>query len=91
LAPATSPSSSISGRRGAGPAGRWPPHTSRRRLASNRARVAKLDTEAEPQIAARFGIRGIPTLIAFKGGRETGRQSGALDLRTLVEWVEAHV
>jgi thioredoxin 2 len=56
-----------------------------------RARLAKLDTEAEPQIAARFGIRGIPTLIAFKGGRETGRQSGALDLRTLVEWVEAHV
>jgi thioredoxin 2 len=56
-----------------------------------RARLAKLDTEAEPQIATRFGIRGIPTLIAFKGGRETARQSGALDLGTLVQWVEAHV
>jgi thioredoxin 2 len=56
-----------------------------------RVRLAKLDTEAEPGIAARFGIRGIPTLIAFKRGRETGRQSGALDLGTLLRWVEAHV
>jgi thioredoxin 2 len=54
-------------------------------------RLAKLNTEAEPEIAGRFGIRGIPTLIAFKGGRETARQSGALDLANLVEWIEAQV
>ena len=41
-------------------------------------RLAKLNTEDAPEIAARFGIRGIPTLIAFAGGREVGRQSGAL-------------
>lgn len=56
-----------------------------------RVRLAKLDTEAEPAVAARFGIRGIPTLIAFKSGRETARQSGALDLGTLLKWVQAHV
>jgi thioredoxin 2 len=54
-------------------------------------RLAKLDTEAEPGIAARFGIRGIPTLIAFKSGHETTRQSGALDLASLLDWVEANV
>jgi thioredoxin 2 len=56
-----------------------------------RARLAKLNTEAQPEIASRFGIRGIPTLIAFKGGREVARQSGALDLSGLLEWIEASV
>lgn len=42
------------------------------------ARFAKLDTEAAPDIAARYGIRSIPTLIRFEGGREVARQSGAL-------------
>ena len=56
-----------------------------------RVRLAKLDTEAEPGIATRFGIRGIPTLIAFAGGREITRQSGALDLANLLGWIESHV
>ena len=52
-------------------------------------RLAKLNTEAEPALAARFGIRGIPTLIAFKDGREVARQSGAMDLPGLVGWIQA--
>ncbi len=52
-----------------------------------RVRLAKLDTEAAPEVAARFGIRGIPTVIAFRGGREVGRQSGAMDLATLLGWI----
>src|SRR5581483_2506441 len=40
------------------------------------ARLAKLDTEAAPEVAARYGIRSIPTVIAFRGGREIARQSG---------------
>ena len=36
------------------------------------ARLAKLDTEAFPEAGARYGIRGIPLLIAFRGGREIG-------------------
>lgn len=43
-----------------------------------RVRFAKLDTEAAPDISARYAIRGIPTMILFKGGREIARQSGAL-------------
>ena len=54
-------------------------------------RLAKLNTDAEPDVAARFGIRGIPTLIAFKAGREVARQSGALDLPGLMGWIKANV
>lgn len=54
-------------------------------------RLAKLDTEAEPEIAARYAIRAIPTLIAFKGGREVARRSGASDVATLQQWIETHV
>jgi thioredoxin 2 len=45
--------------------------------------VLKLDTEASPGIASRFGIRGIPTVIAFENGKERGRQVGLADLKTL--------
>jgi thioredoxin 2 len=54
-------------------------------------RLAKLDTEAEPEIAGRFGIRSIPTLMAFKDGREIARQSGALALPQLLQWINANV
>ncbi len=40
--------------------------------------VAKVDTEALPDVAARFGIRSIPTLILFRAGREAKRVSGAM-------------
>ena len=53
-------------------------------------RLAKLNTEDHPGVAARFGIRGIPTLIAFRSGQEAARQSGALDRASLLRWVEAH-
>jgi len=45
--------------------------------------VLKLDTDRYPELAARFGIRGIPTLIAFAGGREVKRQVGMADLPAL--------
>jgi thioredoxin 2 len=56
-----------------------------------RVRLAKLDTEAEPAVAARFGIRSIPTLVAFRGGREVARQAGAMDLAGLLAWVRSVV
>ena len=52
-----------------------------------RVRFAKLDTEAAPAIAQRYGIRSIPTLIAFKGGREAARIAGALDAASIASWV----
>lgn len=52
-------------------------------------RFAKVDTEQARSVAARFGIRAIPTMIAFRRGRELARTSGAMDARTLQAWVEA--
>ena len=52
-----------------------------------RVRFAKLDTEAAPGIAARYGIRGIPTLILFQAGKEAARISGAMDARAIQSWV----
>ncbi len=45
--------------------------------------VLKLDTEAHPEAGARFGIQAIPTLVAFRDGREVERVSGALPLDDL--------
>jgi thioredoxin 2 len=53
-----------------------------------RMRLAKLDTEAAPEIAGRYGIRGIPTVIMFRNGKEIGRQSGAMDARALTAWLQ---
>lgn len=54
-------------------------------------RLAKVDTESEQQLAARYNIRSIPTLAIFKNGREIARQSGAVDAATLRRWVQSHV
>jgi thioredoxin 2 len=52
-------------------------------------RLAKLDTEAEPALAGRFGIRSIPTLILFRHGREVDRQAGALGRADIVRWARS--
>jgi thioredoxin 2 len=53
-----------------------------------RLRLAKVDTEAQPDLAARYGIRSIPTLILFAGGREVARQSGAMSAAQIAAWVQ---
>ena len=48
-----------------------------------RARFAQVNVDEEPAIAARFGIRGIPTLIAFENGKVAKQHSGLVDLNFL--------
>ncbi|OZA29152.1 MAG: thiol reductase thioredoxin [Hydrogenophilales bacterium 17-61-9] len=59
------------------------------RMLEPRVRLAKVDTEAEQQLGAQFGIRSIPTLALFSGGREIARQPGAMGAQEIVHWVEA--
>ena len=59
-----------------------------RRLAG-RVQFAKVDTDAEQAIAARFAIRSIPTLVLMQGGREVRRTSGALSAAQLEQWLAA--
>ncbi len=49
-------------------------------------RLLKLDTEAHADAGARLGIRGIPTMILFLGGREVARQSGAMSGSDIMGW-----
>ncbi len=49
-------------------------------------RLGKVDTEAEPRLAARFSIRSIPTLILFRGGRELARHAGAMAAEDIRRW-----
>lgn len=52
-----------------------------------RCRLAKLDSEANPQLSTQLGIRSIPSLILFRNGREVARQSGSLPLPQLLAWL----
>lgn len=54
-------------------------------------RLAKVDTEAARQTAARFAIRSIPTLALFVGGREVARQPGAMGSPDIVRWVRQKI
>ncbi len=53
------------------------------------ARLAKVNTEEEQALAARFAIRSIPTLVAFRNGREVARQAGAMDAASIVRWLRS--
>ncbi len=53
-------------------------------------RLAKVNTEESPSLAARYGIRSIPTLAVFRSGREIARQMGALSGPQLLQWIQAN-
>lgn len=52
-----------------------------------RVLFAKVDTDANPQVAQRFAIRSIPTMALLHGGREVQRTSGALQAAQIVGWI----
>ena len=52
-------------------------------------RLGKLNTENEPAIAGRYGIRSIPTLALFRNGKVVAQQAGAMDLHNLTRWVNS--
>lgn len=54
-------------------------------------RMVKLNSEEHQQVAATLGIRGVPTLVLFQGGRELARRSGAMNTRQIVDWTRAHL
>ncbi len=52
-------------------------------------RLARLNTEDEQMIGARYGIRSIPTVVLFEKGQEIARQSGAMMAGDIVRWVRS--
>ena len=53
--------------------------------------IAKLNIDENPDVALRFGVRSIPTLILFDGGKPAAIQVGALPKNRLVEWINGNV
>ena len=71
-----------------GPCRAMAPHfESAARQLQTSLRFVKINTEDAPALAARMGIRAIPTLVLFRNGVEAKRVSGALDATSLVQWV----
>ena len=54
-------------------------------------RFAKLNTEEEQMTGAQYGIRSIPTMVLFRGGKEIARQSGAMMSNDIIHWVESQL
>jgi thioredoxin 1 len=53
--------------------------------------VAKLNIDENPNVAMRFGVRSIPTLILFNGGKPAAMQVGAVPKGKLVEWINGNI
>lgn len=56
-----------------------------------RARVVKMDVDANPTVPAQFGVRGIPTLIIFKDGKPVAQKVGAMAKGQLTAFLEPHL
>jgi thioredoxin 2 len=54
---------------------------------AGRALVLKVDTEAHPQLSARYNVRGIPNFAVFSGGKLVRQQAGLVDHNTMNEWL----
>lgn len=56
---------------------------------AGKIKVCKIDVDANPDTAPKFGIRGIPTLIIFKNGNQEATKVGALSKSQLAEFIDA--
>jgi len=58
---------------------------------NDKVRIAKLDVDANPVTAGRFGVRAIPTMILFKNGREAQRLVGYMPKERLLQQLGPHL
>lgn len=61
------------------------------REAAGRLQVVKVNADEAPDVASRFGVRGIPTLLLFRDGKEVARRVGAMPESELRAWLAPHV
>ena len=58
---------------------------------AGKLKVVKVDVDANPETPGKFGVRGIPTLILFKGGKAEATKVGALSKTQLIEFIDASI
>lgn len=54
-------------------------------------RLLKLNADEAPEISARYGVRGIPALLLFKGGKLAGQTAGAMGAEQIVGWARQNL
>ena len=74
-----------------GPCRQMAPHFEAAARTLPGVRFAKVDSDAAQQSSAAYGIRSIPTLILFKGGKELARRSGASSAADIAAWTQAQL
>ncbi|MEL7272207.1 MAG: thioredoxin [Pseudomonadota bacterium] len=58
---------------------------------ADKVKIAKVDMDSNPDLAAKYGVRSIPTLLMFKDGEPTAIQVGALPKAQLSSWISKEV
>ncbi len=54
-------------------------------------KIANLNVDDNPKIAKEYGIRGVPTLLLFKDGKEAAKQVGLIPKQKIIKWIEQHI
>ena len=58
---------------------------------NGKVKIAKLNVDENPGVASKYGIRSIPTLMVFKGGKQVATKTGAGPKSELSRWISASV
>ncbi len=57
---------------------------------ADKVTVAKINVDENPMSASKYGVRGLPTLMLFKGGKMVDSQLGAMSKQRIAEWIKEH-
>ncbi len=55
---------------------------------ADKVKIAKINIDENPETPQKYNVRGIPTLLLFKGGEVVAEKIGALPKSKLIEWIE---
>lgn len=55
---------------------------------AGKVKIAKINVDENPVAASKFGVRGLPTLMMFKGGKVTATHLGAMSKQRIAEWIK---
>ena len=58
---------------------------------ADKLKICKMDVDANKEVAQKFGVRGIPTLLIFKDGNVVGQKVGALSKNQLIEFIDSTI
>ncbi|MFN3312240.1 MAG: thioredoxin [Hyphomonas sp.] len=53
-----------------------------------KVKIVKVNVDDHPMVGARYGVRGLPTLLMFKGGKLTATRNGAMNRQALTDWIK---